>query len=38
MIMRVPETQVCPEATKEANATPFTAEIRSASSKTMMGA
>src|ERR1700722_937033 len=29
---------VCPEATKEANATPLTADIRSASSNTRIGA
>jgi hypothetical protein len=38
MIIRVPETHVCPEATKEAKVTPFTAEIRSASLKTTIGA
>jgi hypothetical protein len=34
----VPDTHVCPEATNDAKATPFTAEVRSASSKTIIGA
>lgn len=34
----VPETQVCPEATKHANAAPFTADSTSASSNTTIGA
>lgn len=36
--MRVPETQVWPEATKAAKAVPLMALLKSASSKTMMGA
>jgi hypothetical protein len=38
MIIRVPETHVCPDATKEAKATPLTADIRSASLNTIIGA
>ena len=38
MIIRVPDTHVCPEATKEAKATPLTADVRSASLKTTIGA
>lgn len=36
--MRVPDTHVWPDATNDAKATPFTADITSASSKTTMGA
>jgi len=38
IMIRVPETQVWPEATKAANAVPLTALIRSASSKMTIGA
>jgi hypothetical protein len=38
MMIRVPETHVCPEATKEAKAIPLTADVRSASLNTMIGA
>lgn len=38
MIRRVPDTHVWPEATKEANAAPFTALTTSASLKITMGA
>lgn len=37
-IIRVPDTQVCPDATKEAKAAPLIAQTRSASSKMTMGA
>lgn len=38
MISRVPETQVCPDATKQAKAAPLAADTGSASSKTTIGA
>jgi len=37
-MIRVPETHVCPDATNEANAVPLTADTRSASLKTTIGA